>query len=478
MRPSPRLLLGMTFVLVLVGQVRVSSAGPAEDARAIYDAAAIKGGFVVDLGCGTGQLTAALRTSDNIVVQGLDASPANVEKARAAIQSSGLYGPVSVNLFDGKRLPYVDNLVNLIVVEDPGQVPMAEIMRVLAPLGVACVKQGDAWTKTVKPWPADIDQWPQHLYGGDNNAVAHDRVVGPPRHYQWTSTPQWSRAHLVLPSIQGLVSARGRLFTIEDQASIEHPALPGEFTLVARDAFNGIVLWQRRFPDWHPMNLYIKHLTAQIMRRLVAIGDTVYCTPGYSAPITAFDAATGRATQGLRRNRAARRNSFTIKASSSRSLAIMSTRAPSATPRAAWPAASFRRPPTVRSFRRLDDPKSTIVALDADSGRRLWEKSGADTAGYQGSSLAVRGQYVAFCSDKPVPGADTPTPVRRTVPRAARRDRWSVWIGPRAPSCGANRSRSPSVQPPGRSRLSCFPTAPSTWPTPQGPACILDRGRS
>ena len=288
----------LAVLLMVAGGVfahaRVACATPAEDARAIHDVAAIQGGFVVDLGCGAGQRTVALRTNDNLVVQGLDTSPANVEAARAAIESAGLYGPVSANVFDGKRLPYVDHLANLIIVEDPDQVPMAEVMRVLAPLGVACVKQGDAWTKTVKSWPADIDQWPQHLYGGDNNAVAHDRVVGPPRHYQWTSTPQWSRAHLVLPSIQGLVSARGRLFTIEDQASIEHPALPGEFTLVAHDAFNGIVLWQRRFPDWHPMNLYIKHLTAQIMRRLAVIGDTVYCTPGYSAPITAFDAATGK----------------------------------------------------------------------------------------------------------------------------------------------------------------------------------------
>jgi SAM-dependent methyltransferase len=137
----------------IFAHVRVGCASTAEDVRAIYDAAVIKGGFVVDLGCGTGQLTAALRMSDNIVVQGLDASPANVEKARAAIQSSGLYGPVSVNLFDGKRLPYVDDLANLIVVEDPGHVPMAEIMRVLAPLGVACVKQGGAWTKTVKHGP-------------------------------------------------------------------------------------------------------------------------------------------------------------------------------------------------------------------------------------------------------------------------------------------------------------------------------------
>ena len=31
----------------------------------------------------------------------------------------------------------------------------------------------------------------------------------------------------------------------------------------------------------------------QIQRRLAAVGDVVYCTPGYAAPITMFDAATG-----------------------------------------------------------------------------------------------------------------------------------------------------------------------------------------
>jgi outer membrane protein assembly factor BamB len=405
----------LSVLLVVAGCifafVRVGCATPAENARAILDATGTKSGFVVDLGCGAGQLTAALRTSDNIVVQGLDASPANVEKARAAIQSSGLYGPVSVNLFDGKHLPYVDNLVNLIVVEDMGQVPMAETMRVLAPLGVAYVKQGGTWTKTVKPWPADIDEWPQHLYGANNNAVAHDSVVGPPRHYQWTSTPEWSRAHLVLPSIQGLVSAKGRLFTIEDQASIEHPALPGKFTLVARDAFNGIVLWQRRFPDWHPMNLYIKHLTAQIMRRLAVIDDTVYCTPGYSAPITTFDAATGKQLKtydGTERTQELIYEQgvlYAVIGDHIDTRAIGDTKGSLASSQ--FPLAAYG--PIIP---KLDDPKSTIVALDADSGRRLWEKAGADTAGYQGSTLAIHGQYVAFCSDKPGPNPDIPAPAR------------------------------------------------------------------
>jgi len=417
-----RLTAVLMVAACLFASVRVASAGPADEARAIYETAGIKGGFVVHLGCGDGELTTALRASKNIVVQGLDTSPANVEKARATIQAQGLYGPVSVNLFDGKRLPYVDNLANLVVVEQAGQVPMSEIMRVVAPLGAVCVKRHGKWTKIAKPWPADIDQWPQHLHGPENNAVAHDRVVGPPRRYQWTTTPEWSRAHLVLPSIQGLVSARGRVFTIEDQASIEHPALPGKFALVARDAFNGIVLWQRRFPDWHPINLYIKHLTAQIMRRLVVIGDTVYCTPGYSAPITAFDAATGKKLKvydGTERTQEIVYNQgtlFAVIGDHVDTRAIGDTRGSLASSQ--FPQAAYG--PIIP---KLENPKSTIVAIDAESGKRLWEKSGEVTAGYQGSSLAVRGRYVAFCSSKSASGGVTAAARRRG---ASRRTQGSV----------------------------------------------------
>jgi outer membrane protein assembly factor BamB len=47
-----------------------------------------------------------------------------VETARRRILASGLYGPVSVDRFDGHRLPYVDGLVNLLVASEPGNVPM------------------------------------------------------------------------------------------------------------------------------------------------------------------------------------------------------------------------------------------------------------------------------------------------------------------------------------------------------------------
>ncbi|MHC4736807.1 MAG: class I SAM-dependent methyltransferase, partial [Planctomycetota bacterium] len=127
-----------------------------EEARRIVDAAGIHGGLVVHIGCGDGKLTAALRINDRYIVHGLDKDAKSIDKARDYIKSQGLYGKVSVRRFDGRQLPYAENLVNLVVAEKLYDVSMAEVMRVLCPRGVAYVKRGTTWTKTVKPWPEDI----------------------------------------------------------------------------------------------------------------------------------------------------------------------------------------------------------------------------------------------------------------------------------------------------------------------------------
>ena len=75
-------------------------------AQQILDAAGVRGGLVVQLGCSDGKLTAALGAGDGIVVQGLDTDPANVARARRRIHSLGLGARASADLFDGERLPY------------------------------------------------------------------------------------------------------------------------------------------------------------------------------------------------------------------------------------------------------------------------------------------------------------------------------------------------------------------------------------
>jgi outer membrane protein assembly factor BamB/SAM-dependent methyltransferase len=285
----------------------LAAAKQTNTAEQILAATGVQGGLIVHLGCGNGTLTAALQQNGPFLVHGLDPDPRKVAKARAHVQDLGVYGPVSIAHHEGNTLPYADNLVNLLISEDHGDIVMEECLRVLAPNGVAYIKTPNGWNKTVKPWPADIDEWTHHLHDAGGNPVGSDRVTGPPHHLQWTAGPLWARNHGYTPSVSAMVSAQGRLFYICDEALTgADETIPGSWFLVARDAFSGVALWKRPVPNWGSVNLSGTPDTGQTIttgrftmpphlgKRLVAAGDTVYVTLGATAPVTALDAATGK----------------------------------------------------------------------------------------------------------------------------------------------------------------------------------------
>ncbi len=295
----------LTLGIVLLVGTPTARGDAAGDATAIIKASGVSGGLVVHVGCGQGKLTAALRANERYLVHGLDPDATNVARAREYISSLGLYGKVSVEAFNGESLPYVDNLVNLLVADDLGKVTMAEVMRVLAPNGVAYIKGPStglrASRKTVKPRPSRIDEWTHWMHGPDGNAVADDTVVGPPRHAQWIAAPRWQRHHEATPSVSTVVSAGGRLFAIINEAPPGIDGMPDQWALVARDAFNGKLLWKRRIDEWgwrqwndHSYGHGRWNHPTHLPRRLVATGDRLYVTLGFNAPLTALDAVTGR----------------------------------------------------------------------------------------------------------------------------------------------------------------------------------------
>ncbi len=375
-------------------------AAPTDEAKQIAALADFHGGLAIHVGCGDGQLTAALRLADNCVVQGLSTRVGQVEAARATIRDAGVYGPVSVIQWDGTRLPYVDNLATLVVCGNVGAIPESELLRVVRPHGAVVSKRDGKWTATIKPQLPGTDEWPQHYHGADNNAVAEDSLIGPPRRYQWLGEPEWQRSHLAMPSINSMVSAKGRLFTVEDRASAEHPALPGKQALVARDAYNGVELWQVSFPDWHPIYLRNKEMPVQLQRRLAAVGDLVYCTPGYSAPITAFDAATGEVVRTLAATAETREFVydrgilFAITGDQDEySSALLDPTKSGALKTSLFP---LRRYGPILT--EPDTPKRDLLAVDAESGEVLWQESGADMNGYAGASLGAVGDRVVFAA--------------------------------------------------------------------------------
>jgi outer membrane protein assembly factor BamB len=287
--------LSFVLTILLTFCSLTSAQTPEQLAQQILSDTGVTGGLVVHYGCGGGQLTSALHDSNAFLVQGLDASQVNVDVARSYIRSLGLYGKVTIEKSTRLKLPYIDNLVNLIVSEEPLPFDANEILRVLAPNGIAYVHDGNDWITTIKPRPDNIDDWTHYLYDASNNAVAQDSVVGPPRRLQWIGSPKWARQHDFIASVNGHVSANGRLIYIMDEGSKVTPQLPPKWNLVARDAFNGTVLWRKPIQGWLTQLWPNKSGPAQIPRRLVAVGDRIYITLGLdNTPVSAVDAVTGQ----------------------------------------------------------------------------------------------------------------------------------------------------------------------------------------
>ncbi len=310
------------WLVLLIVPGGLLRATPADLVRA----SGVKGGLVVQLGCDSGEAVAELRVHDGYLVHALDRDPAKVAAARDTISKQGKYGPIAVDVFDGKTLPYADNLVNLIVMPNAEcRVPNGETERVLAPRGVLFAPQSlitdhgslmteasglKGWAKLVKPVPGEIDDWTHYLYRADNNAVSRDTVVAPPRRLQWQCGPLWSRSHETDMSMTGAVAANGRIIYLIDEGPIgihETPEksrrLPDKASLVGRDAFSGVELWRRPVTNWGSRawddnrswgtgdQLWSSPWT--LPRRLVAAGDHVFVTLGYRTFLSQLDAATG-----------------------------------------------------------------------------------------------------------------------------------------------------------------------------------------
>ncbi|MFA7005308.1 MAG: PQQ-binding-like beta-propeller repeat protein [Verrucomicrobiia bacterium] len=213
-----------------------TAAGEAKDTQALVAtvcAPPAPAGFCVHLGCGDGALTAELCGNQNMAVHALEADGRNVGRARDRLQSRGLYGQTAVEQWSAPWLPYADNLVNVLVAENAGEVSEAEMLRVVAPLGTLWIKRNDGWQSFQKPWPHGFDEWTHWRHGADGNMVSRDTTVQTPTGVRWIAGPpqdaggqKWYYDHV-------LVTSAGRNFYVYENE------------IVARDAFNGRLLWRR-----------------------------------------------------------------------------------------------------------------------------------------------------------------------------------------------------------------------------------------
>jgi len=222
-----------------------------------------------------------------------------VDTLRNAIDKQGLYGRILVSIFNGSTLPYAENLINLIInLDTSSKISDYEFQRVLAPYGIL-YEDGKA---NPKPYPDSLDEWTHFRYDASGNMVSHDTVAAPPRHVRWVTSPAYQRSHALTPSPTTIVTAGGRLFTIEDDTPMGFAGLPDQWRLIARDAFNGKRLWSRDIKVWgdsawswfngshNARHNHPKHVT----KRLVVSEEKVYVTLGINEPISVLDAKTGK----------------------------------------------------------------------------------------------------------------------------------------------------------------------------------------
>ena len=332
------------------------------------------GGIVVAIDFDDGKFIADLATDRPFVVHALLSDEARVVAVRQAIQQAGVYGKVSCDGFNGRDLPYVDGLVNLVLCSDSCQVPEAELMRVLVPSGRLVVEEANGWKKRAKPVPDGLDEWNQFLHGADNNGVSLDDV-GPPQRLRWHDTPEYGRSKALSPSFTNMVSADGVLFTIEDRATTEDINAPVDYHLVARDGFNGIELWKRPMKQWSGWQTSsIKSIPTQQQRCLAAVGRHVYACSGFGGPVTAFAIRTGAVRQIYEHTQWA--TEFVI---DDKTLYVIKG-TPYKLPRA-----------------EDADGRAELSALNLESGNELWSHAIADQ--YTGGTFAVKDSRVVYhCS--------------------------------------------------------------------------------
>ncbi len=160
-----------------------------------------------------------------------------------------------------QRMPYVRGLVDLLILntESLKKISAVEALRVVNDYGhiillhaedykkaewgnaVTVYKRGASLVLHRKPL-TEYDEWTHYTKGPDNNAVTTDRSPQVEA-TQWLVGPH----HAATPTIT--LAAGGKIFTASG-GNAEHRREENTLhTLIARNAFNGTVVWERKLPQ-------------------------------------------------------------------------------------------------------------------------------------------------------------------------------------------------------------------------------------
>ena len=269
------------------------------------------------VGCADGSLPVELGRPEGLLVHVWEPDAAVVPTARKLADEEGLHGTrVVVEKGRLDRLPYADNMVDLLIAAHLTQETLAtlspvEVMRVLRPEGKAIIgrrkdlpevegavntrdlrawaraaeikgasvvrDRHGVWARITKPELKGAGDWSHWEHGPDNNPVANDELIKAPYMTKYLGKPYY----IAMPAIT--VSAGGRTFLAMGHIAHHKREEPWLNTLLARNAYNGTILWSRKLPDG-----YLVHRSA-----FIATEDTFYMIDTDGSGVLMIDAKTG-----------------------------------------------------------------------------------------------------------------------------------------------------------------------------------------
>ncbi|NQT40822.1 MAG: PQQ-binding-like beta-propeller repeat protein, partial [Planctomycetes bacterium] len=175
---------------------------------------------------------------------------------------------------------------------------------------------------------------------------------------------------------------------------------------------------------WFPHIVNWCQSPPQLQRRLVAVGDRVYVTLGLHAPLSVLDAATGDVLEEYENTRGTEE---IVCHDRVLLLAVQNVTSQRTDELARWARlveqkgsplyARETAEPLVKRLRATEaGGEKSVLAIDADSGRLLWKKTGAEIAGLRPLSLCANADRAFYENGKDVVCLDL----------KSGRQRWSV----------------------------------------------------
>ena len=181
---------------MLIGVLMVVVGLPSAKGESVAELAGVPGGLAVHVGASDARLALELAGAERWITLVLVRSAPDADKRRDAVFAGGGAGLVTVDVWDGKKLPLADHMANLIVVDPTAEIDQEEVLRALVPgRGRALIGEAGDWKKLEKPMPPEFDEWTHFFHAADGNAVSRDTAIDVPNALRFMAGPRLQDAN-------------------------------------------------------------------------------------------------------------------------------------------------------------------------------------------------------------------------------------------------------------------------------------------